>query len=1666
MDLQTNPQSYQPFDPKVEEKLVREVWPEKFEDLKTGFPNMASEFVYIRSYSRWLEDEGRREKWEETVERYINFIEEERGNLIPKKVIKKAREAILNFKVMPSMRTLWTAGPAAKRDNTVMYNCLGIKEKFITDQGVMGFSDFKDGDKVTVLTHTGQWKKAKVKSYGEQELYNVHFRKGRGGKHHVVQATENHRWILSNGEETTNLRPGDVVMAAPNVFGEFDYRESTPDERMYWCYGYVYGDGTKVKDRGGNYRYSMVRLCGLDAERFKGRFEEMGFKTSTSDSLHGDWYAYTGTYLKVLPDLKVDSPAKIRAFIAGWMDADGAKSHNNKSTRFTSIQVTGLESYEWLMKALPVAGMYVVRVDDFSYQETNFGVRGAHTYRISVNENKHVNSNAAWVVADISQGPKETVWCLEVDEDHSFVMPFGIVTGNCSFQVIDSIDSFAECLYVLMCGTGYGFSVEQKYIDQLPEVPQFNEIGSEGEYVIEDSKEGWANSVKCLLRALYRGRDLEMNYSQLRPKGAKLKTMGGRSSGPAPLVSLHSFVRQVFQGAQGRKLTTLECHDILNQIAEIVVVGGVRRSSQISLSDLNDDEMAKAKSGIYPRRRSMANNSAVYTEKPTAVEFLKEWSLLASSGTGERGIFNLAGARAQAPRRRNSEMIAGTNPCKPLNSLILTENGYITFKQALELKELRIIDRFGNSLKATKPFQTDSNREIVRIELSNGSYLYSTPNHKHMTHEGDWKRVDELEIGEWLAYGAPALYPDAATAPTSEKRYDKGLMMGWIHGDGWFSKRKDSPGYNVGMCFGVNELDVAERFERLLGVKTKPHEQKPDTCRYFTSHRTALAEALLDEGMGLDKSNLEWLYGKDRDFKLGFLQALFTADGSVRKQNNVELYSTRRTALEVVSNILKEFGIYNTISVHNYARTYMAKDDKIRNNSTTWKINVYAGQFKRIGFISKRKNALLEDQTERSIYRYADYVSVRSIEREWDYQDVYDITVDSSEHSFIDTGVVTHNCGEIMLRDKGFCNLTEVIVRPEDDLDDLLEKVETATWLGAIQSTFTYFPYLSKEWTENAEEERLLGVSITGQMDNPRVLTPDALGAMKSRALKVARKASKILGINVAASVTCTKPSGSVSQLVNSASGVHARYSPFYIRRYRINGTDPLLALLLDQGMKATPENGERRKDWNAAQKAYDEGDGLYADKCRIFKVGEKWSKEKVLTWVVSFPVKSPDGAITRQDLSAIKQLEHYKKIQSNWCEHNASCFTGDTRFVSEEGLRRFDEFENGEAVSVLNGAGKFVPAKVLRLGNQEIYELTLQKGPLKMTIQTTKDHKWPITYKHQRHFGYKQKIYTTDQLPIGKQLNLVVPKEQVDGDEEGILHGITFGDGTFHKKGHYRDRNCLIALCDDSRVLKSLYKKKGYTLTERDDINQTRIYGLPGHWKQLPAQDSSREYVKGFIAGWFAADGHVSKDGKVVTLASVHKEYLEWLQEMAPVAGLAVSTKIQKHKFTKDSYSARDYYYVISFLKDGLTKDFFVHEKKRSRYKQTQPSKRWTIKEVRATNRIEPVYCIEEPVDHMFVLEGNILTHNCTVYVKDEEWFEVGNWVYQNWDIVNGLSFLPYDGGKYEQAPFEEITKEKYNELVDAMPKIDYTQLSKFELEDQTEGSKELACAGGVCEI
>ena len=512
---------------------------------------------------------------------------------------------------------------------------------------------------------------------------------------------------------------------------------------------------------------------------------------------------------------------------------------------------------------------------------------------------------------------------------------------NCSYVAVNRVRAFDEILYILMCGTGVGFSVERQYVEKLPTIAE-EFTNSETTIVVQDSKAGWAKAYRELVSLLIGGQIPKWDMSKVRPSGARLKTFGGRASGPGPLEDLFRFTTDTFKKASGRKLTSIECHDIVCKIAEVVVVGGVRRSALISLSNLTDERMRDAKSGAWWNdnpQRALANNSVAYKEKPDMGIFMEEWVSLYKSKSGERGIFNR------------------------------------------------------------------------------------------------------------------------------------------------------------------------------------------DACKKTVA-------------------------------KLG----------------------DRRDASY-------EFG--------------------------------------------------------------------------------------------------TNPCSEIILRDREFCNLTEVVVRSTDTAEDLARKVRLATILGTFQASLTNFPYLSSEWKKNCEEECLLGVSLTGILDNEDMTTDvinleKGLVKLKQIAIDVNKEFAKKIGINQAAAITCVKPSGTVSQLVDAASGIHPRHSQYYVRTVRADRKDPLCQMMIDLGFPHEP--------------------------CVM-------KPDSVM--VFSFPMKSPDGCLTRNDLTAIEHLQLWLTYQRFWCEHKPSItITVRENEWMEVGAWVYKHFDEISGISFLpHSDHNYRQAPYQECGKEE-HDLLLAKMP------------------------------------------------------------------------------------------------------------------------------------------------------------------------------------------------------------------------------------------------------------------------------------------------------------------------------------------------------------------
>ena len=813
------------------------------------------------------------------------------------------------------------------------------------------------------------------------------------------------------------------------------------------------------------------------------------------------------------------------------------------------------------------------------------------------------------------------------------------VIYNCAFLCVDNMNAFGETLINLMAGCGVGFSVQSHQISKLPAVKYQKNLPIY-KITVEDSRRGWKDALDKGVHSWFDGWDCYFDFSLLRAMGEPLMTMGGRSSGPEVLRELLRFTRETILAAQGRQLTALECHDVMCEIARVVIVGGTRRSALISLSDLDNDEIRqcknfrnlneiadkelRAKEMLKQTRRSGANNSAVYYNKPDIFTFLDEWSALGRSGRGERGIANIGGARRNAPHRRKSKLIEGLNPCFRGDMRLLTDNGYQRFDKLAPdpniTERVRIINKDGNVSNGSVWYTGD--KDCVELIFKNRQLpsIVCTPDHKIMLNDGcsiEAKDVTGRRIMPFFSI---------------KSSFDKeSFLAGYIQGDGTTGRIKQHGHKGMEVDFGKRDIDIASMYGKDVGTWRSRYVY--DVALKYGLRPEPLPERLLPLKIDLIDGN--------------FLSGLFSANGSItinKRSKTVLLASTCIEMLRQVSSVLVDkFNIENTII------TRKSQTIKWENGTYTSKPISILSIYKYKSLVNFAENISFGQQYKRDNLRKAIIEAapfVNSVRQLGKYP-VYDYNEPVTNWGVVE-GFIVSNCGEVALRSREFCNLSEAVVRPEDDFESLRDKLTTAAWLSVIQATHTNFPHLSSAWQENCEDERLCGVSLTGQFDNPSLLTPEVLKLLKGHVLNVCKKAAKTLGINIPAAVTSMKPSGTLSQVANCSPGLHPRWSKYYIRNIQIAINDPLFNLMRNQGVPFFVPRGNGKS-----------------------------------TAVLSFPVASPKCAITKNDISAKDQLEWYEKCVENYTEHAASCtvYVGKDEWLSTANWV-YDHFEKLNGLS------------------------------------------------------------------------------------------------------------------------------------------------------------------------------------------------------------------------------------------------------------------------------------------------------------------------------------------------------------------------------------------------
>src|SRR3989338_665159 len=630
------------------------------------------------------------------------------------------------------------------------------------------------------------------------------------------------------------------------------------------------------------------------------------------------------------------------------------------------------------------------------------------------------------------------------------------------------------------------------------------------------------------------------------------------------------------------------------------------------------------------------------------------------SGTGERGIFNRGSLEKTMPDRRqkllhkkygkkgNSIGQVGTNPCVPADTWVMTSDGARRVRELIDMPFQAMVN--GAPHRSAGFFKTGE-KELFEVTTSRGFRFRATNNHKVLTvsyrsrkiQRTEWKEVRDLKKGEQIV-----LHNHADSSWDGRGSAKEGWLLGNLLGDGNIERNQKANLDYWGPSREHMMVYARELVHATVGGRSDLMGHIAKTG-YARVQSVALGALAAEYSMtSANKIPCERIERASSAFYEGFLRGWFDADGSIQgtqqKGVSVRLASNSLDALETAQRMLARLGVISTIyQKRRSAGLRMLPDGRGGHKLYACGDNhelIISGsnvlQFsRRIGFTEPEK----KERLARTLGSYKRVLNREVFSAEVSaivpvgFEDVYDCTVPSVS-AFDGNGAYLHNCGEIILQSKEFCNLSEVIARADDTEKTLLRKAKLATLLGTYQSTLTTFNYISKEWKENCEAERLLGVSITGQWDSPAVRDPKVMRKMRAATIKANESYAKRFGVNASKSITCVKPSGTVSQTFDCSSGIHPRHSQCYIRRVRISATDSLFKMMRDQGVVAFPEVGQ-----NANEAA---------------------------TFVLEFPVKAPHGSVFKNDLTAMQQLEYWKMVKLNYTEHNpsATISVGDEEWV------------------------------------------------------------------------------------------------------------------------------------------------------------------------------------------------------------------------------------------------------------------------------------------------------------------------------------------------------------------------------------------------------------------
>lgn len=807
---------------------------------------------------------------------------------------------------------------------------------------------------------------------------------------------------------------------------------------------------------------------------------------------------------------------------------------------------------------------------------------------------------------------------------------------NCAFLPIDSIDAFSETMFLLLGGTGVGYSVQKHDIEKLPEIKHPNQNRTR-RYLIADNIEGWADAVKVLFKS-YTGKissNILFDYSDIRPKGAKLITSGGKAPGPQPLKECLIKIRGILDHKQeNEKLTTLEAHDIMCFIADAVLAGGIRRAAMIALFSLDDEEMLSAKTGnwweLNPQRGRANNSAVVLRHKITKDIFYNLWERTQASKAGEPGIY------------LTNDKTWGANPCFSYDTPILTPYGYKPIGE-LEGDETEFINYRGETVQGTV-FKS-GRKSIYKIKLSNKVEIKTTTNHKFMLNDGSEKEAQYITKEDRLM----PYY-------SINKEVNKFTELGFIQGGGSTGRLKSDSHLGLEIYIGEKDLDIAE----LFNIK--------ETGRHYIRGYNELLKELGFSSNALPERGLpSGIWNWDYNNLRFFLQGLYSANGSIITNHRIAFKGTCYTLIENLQKILKEkFDINSYITINKEKEiefsngNYICKESYDLNISKLSSIIRFAAE---IGFVQRYKQESLKNLI---LNKGPKVLSSKICEVE----DVFDFTLYDNTHWGVINGVIAHNCVEIALRPYQFCNLTEINGLDIKTQEELNNRVQAASFIGTLQAGYTDFHYLREIWKKTTEKDALIGVSFTG-LANEDLLNLDFKEAA-NLVIQKNKEVAKEIGINQAKRTTCVKPAGTTSLVLGTSSGIHAWHSPYYIRRIRLLKTEPLYKYLKNVLPELVEDEYFRPHDTavlSIPQKSPDHA--IYRDESALDLLSRVANTYK--TWVKSGHI---DGQNTHNISATISVKDDEWDSVKEWMWQNRDSYNGITVLPYDGGNYKQAPFE------------------------------------------------------------------------------------------------------------------------------------------------------------------------------------------------------------------------------------------------------------------------------------------------------------------------------------------------------------------------------------------------------